>query len=204
MTREESGAASTPEENFVTNMRLVREARGWSQAELAEALRPMGLDLHRQTIQKIESGLRPVKLNEAHIIAAALGDHVDEMVATPSFKYMINELLELDAKIVAAQKALEDVYKSQLEVALVMDAHDYTPSENELKMLTLTHREIHESTAMQFRYRERNVDAMQAEWPESVTQTLDEERNPENMGAIQRKVFELHRELGLRARHDRE
>ncbi|SES21398.1 hypothetical protein SAMN04488000_118144 [Lentzea albida] len=40
-----------------------------TQTDLARALKAEGLPYYQQTIQRIESGERPVRLNEAHVIA---------------------------------------------------------------------------------------------------------------------------------------
>ncbi|GGK64053.1 helix-turn-helix transcriptional regulator [Ornithinimicrobium pekingense] len=47
-----------------------RERRGWTQTDLARELRNRyGLPFHQQTVQRVESGVRPVRLNEAYAIA---------------------------------------------------------------------------------------------------------------------------------------
>lgn len=65
-----------------SNLRRLREARGLSQAELAEALTEAGLPgFHPQTITKIEKGVRAVKLIEGVPMARLLGVEPEALVA---------------------------------------------------------------------------------------------------------------------------
>jgi transcriptional regulator with XRE-family HTH domain len=64
------------ERNFRDRMVSMREAEGMTQTDLARALRTdFGLPFHQQTIARIEAGERPVRLNEANLIAETL--HTD-------------------------------------------------------------------------------------------------------------------------------
>jgi transcriptional regulator with XRE-family HTH domain len=64
------------ERNFRERMAGMREAEGMTQTDLARALRTdFGLPFHQQTIARIEAGERPVRLNEANLIAQTL--HTD-------------------------------------------------------------------------------------------------------------------------------
>lgn len=57
------------EASFVENMTRRRKALGMSQSGLAKALAARGLPFHQPTIQRIENGERPIRLNEAvHIV----------------------------------------------------------------------------------------------------------------------------------------
>jgi transcriptional regulator with XRE-family HTH domain len=67
------------EANFIEQMARLRESRKISQTELAKRLRAAGLPFHQQTIQRVESGERPVRLNEAFVIARELGSNVELM-----------------------------------------------------------------------------------------------------------------------------
>ena len=51
-----------------------------TQTDLARALKAYGLPFHQQTIQRIESGERPVRLNEANLIARELGVDLTSMM----------------------------------------------------------------------------------------------------------------------------
>ena len=69
------------ERNFRERMAALREALGMTQTDLARRLSVWGLPFHQQTIQRIEAGERPVRLNEAHLIAKSLESTVEVMVA---------------------------------------------------------------------------------------------------------------------------
>ena len=60
------------EATFVENMTRARKALGMSQTALAKKLAAQGLPFHQPTVQRIEAGERPVRLNEAVAIAQAL------------------------------------------------------------------------------------------------------------------------------------
>lgn len=70
------------ERNFREQVRRAREARSMTQTDLAKALKAFGLPFHQQTVQRIEQGERPVRLNEAYLIAQVLDLSLDTMTAT--------------------------------------------------------------------------------------------------------------------------
>jgi transcriptional regulator with XRE-family HTH domain len=61
-------------------MRLLREARGISQAEIATRVTRLGVPLPQQTIARIETGKRALRLE---VIARALSSDLLEMVSDP-------------------------------------------------------------------------------------------------------------------------
>lgn len=69
------------ERNFVAEMVRLREAKGLTQTELARLLKDHRLAFHQQTVQRIEAGDRPIRLNEAFLIAKVLGARLDSMTA---------------------------------------------------------------------------------------------------------------------------
>jgi predicted RNase H-like HicB family nuclease len=79
------------ETNFIRNMRRLRELAGLNQTDLANALKDKGITTFwQQTIQRIENGQRPVRLNEAHAIAEVLGKSVEEMVQPATYTVEIH------------------------------------------------------------------------------------------------------------------
>jgi transcriptional regulator with XRE-family HTH domain len=78
---EAEGAGRLAEDLFVRQMRRRRAALDLSQAELADRVENLGGSLYQQTIAKIESGQRAVRLTEAALIAEALGSSVSEMLS---------------------------------------------------------------------------------------------------------------------------
>ncbi len=70
------------EESFAEQMIRLRESKQLTQTDLAKTLRNSYLlPFHQQTIQRIEAGTRPVRLNEAHLIARALDADLASMTA---------------------------------------------------------------------------------------------------------------------------
>lgn len=74
------------EDRFGRRVRVEREARGWTQADLAKRIEPSGISLHPSAIAKIElrdvAKPRAIRLDEARAIADAFGISVDEMWET--------------------------------------------------------------------------------------------------------------------------
>ncbi|MDT9689425.1 helix-turn-helix transcriptional regulator [Streptomyces sp. P9(2023)] len=69
------------EEAFIRQVRKIRVALDMSQVELAERVMALGGSMYQQTIAKLESGQRSLKLSEADLLARALGTTVHEMLA---------------------------------------------------------------------------------------------------------------------------
>ncbi len=65
-------------------VRRLRNARGWSQPELAARCQRMGWDTSRDIIARIESQIRLVTDSEILFLAKALGASVIELFPTPT------------------------------------------------------------------------------------------------------------------------
>jgi transcriptional regulator with XRE-family HTH domain len=79
--RAEDSSPPPWEDNFIKRMIELRTAK-MSQTELARQLNDRGLSFHQQTVQRIEKGERPLRLNEAHAIAEILGSDPVDMART--------------------------------------------------------------------------------------------------------------------------
>lgn len=77
----ESKAAAHLERRFGRGIKTMREARGWSQTELAERLAELGFEYHQTTIGKIESAARPLRLSELFAFAGVFGIPASDMLA---------------------------------------------------------------------------------------------------------------------------
>lgn len=75
------GAGHMAEDIFVRQMKRLRASHGLSQSELADRVQGLGGNLYQQTVAKIESGQRALRLQEADLIAKALRSSVSEMLA---------------------------------------------------------------------------------------------------------------------------
>lgn len=101
-----------PEETFGQVVRELREARGWSQRELAEELATYDITVHQSTIAKIEAGARPIRLNEALAISALLGvPSLVDLLSTAG----PNSADPTQAEAAEYQKALKEATKIALE-----------------------------------------------------------------------------------------
>jgi transcriptional regulator with XRE-family HTH domain len=70
------------ERNFRERMIRLRESRDMTQTDLARVLRTdFGLPFHQQTIARIETGERPIRLNEANLIAQTFGVQLSVMMS---------------------------------------------------------------------------------------------------------------------------
>jgi transcriptional regulator with XRE-family HTH domain len=70
------------DERFAASVKRLREARGWSQGELAKRMTEAGFEgFHQTTISRIEKNERPVRVGEAHGLARTFGTMVGAMIA---------------------------------------------------------------------------------------------------------------------------
>lgn len=86
---------------FAENLRKARNELGIGQQELADMVAEEGLRWHQTTVQRIESGARPVKLAEAVVVAECLGVPLQDMVTLDSdpaaeiaFRKVVQDVLE--------------------------------------------------------------------------------------------------------------
>ncbi|MFF3665374.1 helix-turn-helix transcriptional regulator [Microtetraspora malaysiensis] len=96
--------------NFIEQMRRLREARHMTQTDLAKILKSYGLPWHQQTVQKVENGERPVRLNEAYLIARTFGVDVMSMTesSAPSDRAIRYAVDQLRARSGTRASALND------------------------------------------------------------------------------------------------
>jgi transcriptional regulator with XRE-family HTH domain len=72
----------TPEQSAARQLRLLRQARGWSQQDVAEKLRAYGHDWSQATVTRLESASRPIRLNELSDLAALYGVEITQFLET--------------------------------------------------------------------------------------------------------------------------
>ncbi|WP_280364179.1 helix-turn-helix domain-containing protein [Nocardia abscessus] len=104
------------ERDFAAAFKQWRELRGMSQTELAHKASEVGLPFHQQTVARIESGERPVRVPEAVLLSAVLGVRLVDLVHQLSSV----ERSALD-QLAEARAALEETVKRMvsLEMALL-------------------------------------------------------------------------------------
>lgn len=92
---------------FVHRMKQKRQREDLSQTELAKMAAAEGLPFYQQTIQRIENGARPIRLNEAVVLAELLGSSLDEMVQSETAQTARQEMSYAAMKIANYQTELE-------------------------------------------------------------------------------------------------
>jgi transcriptional regulator with XRE-family HTH domain len=105
--------AGDPERILGQRLRALREDAGLTQEQVAVRMQGAGHPAIRQnTIWKIESGRRPVRVNEAVTLAGILGIPLDGLLADPA----------LDAEGSALWTQLQQVTAERLEAETERDA----------------------------------------------------------------------------------
>ncbi|MFJ2580004.1 helix-turn-helix transcriptional regulator [Kitasatospora aureofaciens] len=98
---------------FTEAMKYRRALLGMSQAELAKEASETGITFYQQTIAKIESGARAIRLDEASAIAAALGSSIGEMTVTAvrvfNSRQLARELQEAEQSLAAVNEELVEL-----------------------------------------------------------------------------------------------
>jgi transcriptional regulator with XRE-family HTH domain len=100
--------AADHEAGFRASMMALRAAQDLSQTALANALREAGYAFHQQTVAKIESGDRPVRLEEAYAIAEALGSSMEQMARGPQRAEAGWALKSAQAAVLAAYNEVKE------------------------------------------------------------------------------------------------
>jgi transcriptional regulator with XRE-family HTH domain len=93
------------------NLQLHRKAKGYSQSDLAGLLEQRGLPFQQQTILKIEKGARPLRLEEAVVIADILGielSSLTEQFGNDTIAAAATEILQRMSVIARTKKGMED------------------------------------------------------------------------------------------------
>lgn len=109
------------EEDFRANMKKARESIGMTQTEMARQLKDIGLPFHQQTIQRVESGERPVRLDEAFAIAELLGLPLHELVRRDEQVVLEVARARMARNAVALREAIEDYERGRARFGETMD-----------------------------------------------------------------------------------
>ncbi|MGW4411188.1 helix-turn-helix domain-containing protein [Nonomuraea sp. NPDC004702] len=116
---------------FGQRVRRLRVGRGWSQEELAERLTQVGLQFHQTQVGKLESGSRPIRLNEAQALAlifdTPLSNLLDDSAPAKSEPFA-DEIVDLSVKLRSLQ---QDQVSAQHQVDRAMRVLAYTEEEIE-------------------------------------------------------------------------
>jgi len=106
------GRDPTPEEIAGRELRRLREARRWSQEEVARRMGGCGFEFHQTMVAKTEAGQRPLRLNEAVAFACLFGVTLAGLLAAvPGMS-----AAELEGQVQARAARLEDQIARAREV----------------------------------------------------------------------------------------
>jgi len=89
----------TPEQLVGRQLRLLRQARGWSQQEVAEKMRPFGYEWSQATVTRLESATRPIRLNELADLALLYGVPIEQFLEPEVQDFAWDDLDALDREI---------------------------------------------------------------------------------------------------------
>ena len=141
------------EDNFIKRMIELRTAK-MSQTELARQLNVRGLPFHQQTVQRIEKGERPLRLNEAHAIAEILGSDPADMARTitsdeQELQHAIGELQFYSGHTVESGlkwKRNWDRERHRLRIAMAKLREQQAPTEEKMQRTVQQGQELIEDT----------------------------------------------------------
>ncbi|GAA4191930.1 hypothetical protein GCM10022219_11490 [Microbacterium oryzae] len=117
---------------FGGRIRSVREERGKTQAEVVADMRRRGIEyMNTSTLSRIEAGSRPVRLEEARVLARILAVSLDGMIAEGETIALVSARHRVAReKYVALREAVVNVTLAQLDIK-----HDVELLEDELKLM---------------------------------------------------------------------
>lgn len=117
------------EENFRRTMTAKRERMGISQTAMAKELQQRGLQFRQQMVQRVESGDRPLRLNEAVAVADILALDFDAAIRGPeadedTFRRQYeSKLREAVSAVVKLEEARDSLDSTLIEVKQLIEDH---------------------------------------------------------------------------------
>ena len=87
------------EKVFGAQVRSLRTAAEWTQAELADRLSAAGFPMHQTTIAKLESGARPTTISEAAALATIFAVTLDDMLGPVREGQLAQRRIEIGAEL---------------------------------------------------------------------------------------------------------
>lgn len=125
----DGGAALGIEAAVGQVIRELRNERGWTQQQLAEAVAARGHDMSRAKVTKTESALRPLWFGEIEAFATALGVDMVEMLQLAEVKVLATKsLAEIQAALQGAtekvRKSIETLERDRRDLARIQALYD--------------------------------------------------------------------------------
>ena len=133
-------AAAGVERVFAANFREMRTAKGLTQKAVAETMSLLGFSMMHTTIAKIESGERPVRLNEAFGLASCVGVNIFQLLGIVDSAQQIkamnairaaNDMQSRHVKTVKFVREAERRHRRELRTYLTDRLAELGPDEGE-------------------------------------------------------------------------
>ena len=105
----------TSEQLAGLQVRMLRQARGWSQQDVADAMQAFGYDWSQATVTRLEAATRPIRLNELVDLAALFEIPVAQFLEFPLAGFDRDDLA-------AAEREIETLTADRAELVRERDA----------------------------------------------------------------------------------
>ncbi|MFJ9748911.1 helix-turn-helix transcriptional regulator [Streptomyces chartreusis] len=166
---EVSGQGAHVEDVFIAQMKRRRAVLNLSQGDLSERVAALGGHLYQQTIAKLESGQRSLKLAEADVLARALGTTLQEMLAPVRPKparELSNDLRErLEEELAQIRESLRHAEAQERDTARRMEARAAAARESQVALALAQHEaQASRERVVVLSDRYRQLDGQLAEW----------------------------------------
>jgi transcriptional regulator with XRE-family HTH domain len=116
------------EDNVAAQVRLERESRGWSTAELAERMRAVGCPINQSAIWRIESGTprRRISVDELVAMARVFETTLQDLTLPPVLhvhKKLMRMVADHYTNIVGIADTAKDLWNGYLELGTAARGH---------------------------------------------------------------------------------
>lgn len=109
--------------NFTANLRAVREARGWSQIDLVNALMTHGVSINQSAVSRIEKGEREATAKELRALAQTFGVPLGAFWEAPAEFNTVIAWSKVAGEYDAAHAALSAAVARYLDAAKALESY---------------------------------------------------------------------------------
>lgn len=113
---QDSRSIPSAEELAGQELKRLRTERGWSQEEVARRMTSSGYDWHQTTVGRTESAARPLRVNEAVLLAAIFEVPITQLLVPAAMK-----ISDIDTEISAIEETLDHIGKMAAEFQSKVD-----------------------------------------------------------------------------------
>lgn len=101
-------------------VRALREAKGWSQQEIADRMKRRGFDWMQSTVAKTEAAARPIRINEAFALARVFDESINALIYEESVRGNLEHAVfvaedavaEAESRVQDAEQALQQARRA--------------------------------------------------------------------------------------------